>query len=219
VNVKAQALLNATAFIEETHGQPALRDIIRSCSPAVRDRYTSAIAIDWHPLAELVEFLDVAELKLGTGDGKLCEQIGAAGARINLRGVTTRLVFYVARPEFLIKRIAQLWTRFNDAGAMELLDVDDHSSLIEVTGVPAPHWLFCCTLTGWAREVVSATGGAHARSRHIECRARGATRCLWRQTWTGESLPTMAERDVEAATRRSNLPSSMPPSKKGPPGD
>jgi len=214
MNVKAQGLLNAATWIEEHYGQPGLRDVLRACSPEVRDRYTSAIAINWHPMSELVEFLAVAERLLGRNDGKLAEEIGAAGAKVNMRGSFARLLFYVAKPEFLMKRIAQLWSQFNDAGSMELISIDDYSSVIEVKGVPDPQWLFCCTLTGWAREVVTAMGGHEARSRHIECRTRGAQRCVWKQTWTGVSVKDAAEHEVERASRRFRADSAPPPTSK-----
>jgi hypothetical protein len=218
MNVKAQGLLNAATWLEQTYGQAALRDVVRACSPEVRDRYTSAISINWHPMSELVEFLGSAEKLLGTGDGKLAEEIGAAGARMNMRGSFARLLFYIAKPDFLMKRIAQLWSQFNDAGSMELLHIDDFSSSIEVKGVPEPSWLFCCTLTGWAREVVTAMGGQDARSRHIECRARGAKRCVWKQVWQGVSVKEAAAREVEQAQRR--FGSMPPPADKPPkPGD
>ena len=90
MNIKAQGLFNAAKWIEKELGQAALRDVLRACSPAVRDRYTTAIVINWHPLEEFVEFLEVAERLLGRGDGKLAEQVGAAGARENLRGAMVR---------------------------------------------------------------------------------------------------------------------------------
>ncbi len=220
MNVKAQGLLNAAQWIEQTYGQPALRDVVRSCGPAVRDRYTSAIAIEWHPISELIEFLGAAETVLGKGDGKLAEEIGAAGARTNMRGSFARMLFYIAKPEFLMKRIATLWSQFNDAGSMQLLHIDDFSSTIEVKGVPEPSWLFCCTLTGWGREVVRAMGGSDPRSKHVECRARGAQRCVWKQTWTGVSANEAAAREAERASTRFRGAASAPPSRpRKPEGD
>jgi hypothetical protein len=217
VNVKAQGLLNAATWIEEHYGQAGLRDVIRACSPHIRDRYTSAIAIEWHPMSELVEFLEIAERLLGTGDGKLAEEIGAAGAKVNMRGSFARMLFYVAKPDFLMKRIAQLWSQFNDAGSMELISIDDYSSVIEVRAVPNPEWLFCCTLTGWAREVVSAMGGHDSKSRHTECRARGGQRCIWKQTWSGVSVKDAAEREVETASKRFRAADPVSPPKSVPP--
>ena len=179
MNVKAQGLLNAVKWVEDEYGTSALREIIRACSPAVRERYVSAIAINWHPLEELDEFLGVADKVLGQGDGRIAEQIGAAGARANMKGVVIRFAFYVSRPEFLMKRVAGLWKQFNDQGMMRLLDVSASSLRIEVVDVPVPSWLFCCTITGWSREVALAVAMAHPTARHIECRARGGARCIW----------------------------------------
>ncbi|MEO7094473.1 MAG: hypothetical protein ABI175_14555 [Polyangiales bacterium] len=208
MNIKAQGLLNAAKWIEAEFGQGALRDVIRACSVEVRDRYTSAIAINWHPMEEFVEFLEVADRILGRGDGRIAEEIGAAGARKNMKGAMLRLVFYLAKPEFLMKRITQLWRQFNDEGSMDLLHLDDYSSSIEVRGVTNPQFLFCATLTGWSREVAIALGGANPVVRHTECRARGASKCIWQLRWTGASTTQMVQKN----TPPSVFPPPPPPS-------
>src|SRR5262249_61532696 len=98
---------------------------------------------------------------------------------MNLRGAMLRLVFYLAKPEFLMKRVAQLWRQFNDEGQMLLTHFEDYSSGLEVKGLTKPYWLFCCTLTGWAREVTRAAGGVTPHVKHVERRAPGGQRCLW----------------------------------------
>ncbi len=179
MQVKAQGLFNAAKWVEAEFGQPALRDVLRACSPAVRERYTSAIVINWHPMEELVEFLEVTERMLGRGDGRLAELIGAAGARENLRGAMARAALYLANPEFMMKRVASLWSQFNDEGSMEMTKFLPDEMSIEVKGVSGPHWLHCCTITGWAAEVAAHFGWRTPTAKHPRCRAKGDTRCIW----------------------------------------
>ena len=209
MQIKAQGLLNAAEWIEEQYGQASLRDVIRACGPEVRDRYTSAIAINWHPMAEFVEFLEVADRLLGRGDGRIAEEIGAAGARKNMKGAMLRLAFYLSKPDFLMKRITQLWRQFNDEGSMELLHIDEFSSSIEVKGVTRPQWLFCCTLTGWSREVSNALGGQHPVVKHTDCRARGQSRCIWQLKWTGLARSAMVTKNAVPSVFPPGPPSSM----------
>ncbi len=186
MNVKLQGLLNAADWIEATYGTEELESILDACSPTVAERYRERIAINWHPKSEFVELLDQAERRLGTGDGKVAAEIGAAGARKNLSGSVARALFYVARPQFLMRRVAGLWSRFNDEGTMEvpLFDNDGHLQM-EVKGVPDPHVLFCATITGWCREFATRFRAHHPVVEHVECRARGDARCLWDARWDG----------------------------------
>jgi hypothetical protein len=179
MNIKAQGLFNAAKWIEKELGQAALRDVLRACSPAVRDRYTTAIVINWHPVEEFVEFLEVAERLLGRGDGKLAEAVGAAGARENLRGAIVRAAAFIANPEFMMKRVASLWSQFNDEGSMEIIKFDPEEMVVEVKGLETTHWLFCCTLTGWMAEVALHFGWKSASAKHVKCRSKGDARCLW----------------------------------------
>lgn len=172
-------MLNAAKWVDEEYGTSTLQEVVRACSPAVRERYVSAIAINWHPLEELVEFLGAADRIIGHGDGRIAEHIGAAGARANMRGVVVRFAFYVAKPEFLVQRLANLWRQFNDEGTMRFTEVSEAALKVEVLDLSTPNWLFCCTITGWAREVMRAVGVANPTARHVECRARGQARCIW----------------------------------------
>lgn len=176
---QSAGLFNAAKWIESAFGQAALRDVLRSCSPEVRDRYTSAIVINWHPVEELIEFLEVSEKLLGRGDGRIAEQIGAAGARENLRGAMARAALYLANPEFMMKRVASLWSQFNDEGSMEISKFLPNEMTIEVKGVGAPHYLHCCTITGWASEVAMHFGWRSAVAKHTRCRAKGDAGCVW----------------------------------------
>jgi len=182
MQVKAQGLLNAARHIEALYGRDALGLVLRAASPALRETYTSAIAINWHPLAELCEFVDLAEAQLGDGTGKLAEEIGAAGSRANLKGVVVRLAVYLTKPTFLMTRIAGLWRQFNDEGEMILVEMSATRAVLEVRGLAEPRATFCHVLTGWVGEVSRTLGAEISTVRHTQCRARGASRCLWEVT-------------------------------------
>jgi hypothetical protein len=182
MKVKAQGLLNAAKYIEETYGRNALGEVLRACSPAVRETYTSSIAINWHELEELCEFVDVASAKLGDGGSSMAEAIGAAGARANLKGVLNRVAFYAAKPTFLMTRVASMWSQFNDEGSMTVVEMTGERATLEVKGVKQPRATFCNVLTGWAMEVTRGMGAEGVSARHPHCRARGGTRCIWEVT-------------------------------------
>ena len=55
---------------------------------------------------------------------------------------------------------------------------------IEVRDVPEPSEVFCALLTGWTREVARASAHVDAIVKHPQCRAKGATRCLWSVVWS-----------------------------------
>lgn len=179
MQVKAQGILNAGKYLETRYGQRALANVLRAVSPAVRETYTSSIAINWHPLEELCELVDVAEAQLGDGSGALAQAVGAAGARANLQGVLLRMALYLAKPTFLMTRIAGMWRQFNDEGSMELLEMTPEHASIEVHGVNPPLKTFCHIMTGWVGEVARALGAAQIVVHHPQCRARGQARCVW----------------------------------------
>jgi hypothetical protein len=183
VQIKAQGLLNAAKWIEEEYGRDSLGLVVRACSPEVRERYMSAIAINWHPMEELVEFVETADRMLGRGNGKLAENIGAAGARANMKGVVARMALYLAQPQFFIRRVAGLRSQFNDEGEMLVNHLDDRYGQLEIRGVTTPHPIFCGVLTGWIRELATGMGIITPAVRHTQCVCRGEGHCYWDVRW------------------------------------
>jgi hypothetical protein len=211
VQVKAQALLNAARYIETQYGREALSQVVRACSEPVRDRYVSAIAINWHPVEEFVEFIEVADKMLGRGDGKLMEEVGAAGARANMKGIAVRIAFYMAQPDFFFRRVAGLWHQFNDEGEMVTHFIAERSGSIEVVGIKKPNAAFCMTLNGWIREVATALGIQDPVPRHSECRGRGDARCMWDVRWTALRAGAEGAREArESIDRLKSRPRTSP---------
>ncbi|HEX8790253.1 MAG TPA: hypothetical protein VF765_04825 [Polyangiaceae bacterium] len=184
VLTKAQGLVSTIKWIEATYGRAALDEVLAACSPAVRARCASVLAIEWVPVAEVVEFVGAADRLLSTGTGKLAEAAGEAGAREGVRSPLLRAAFYLAKPEFLMRRTASVWSQYCDSGEMHVRTFDARAATFEVTGADETHPIFCALLTGWLREIARATGVVSPAVRHAECLARGQERCLWELRWT-----------------------------------
>jgi hypothetical protein len=185
VNVKAQGLLNGAAWVREKFGEEALARVLAECTPAVRERCATAIAINWHPREELDQFMTAAERVLGKGDGAIPEAMGAASAKLNLRHMGLRLAFFLARPEFLMRRVAGVWRQFNEEGEMIVREFVAGRMLAEQVGIARPSFAICCSITGWLHEAGIAVGMRVLSTTHTECRARGDRRCVWLLEWSG----------------------------------
>ena len=191
MKIKAQGLLNAAKWVEETHGRDALAQVLDACPDHVREQYVVAINLNWHPVEEFVAFIAAAERVLGDRTGKIAEEFGAAGAESNMRGMLPRIALYLARPQFLMERAAKIWRQFNDEGAMDLLHIDERSAVLELRGVEGLDVLFCAVLTGWCRTIATRVSTQEAVARHVECMGRGDRRCIWEVRW--RPLPAAPE--------------------------
>jgi hypothetical protein len=183
MNVKAQGLLNAAAHLEEVYGRDTLGQILRDCRPDTRERYMTATAIEWHPVEEFTDLLDQAERHLGTGNGRIAQELGAAGARRNMSGFLRKAAFYLARPDYALRRVAGAWSQFNDEGQMEIREATPGGCVVEVSGIGVPDPLFCAALTGWVAVLAERIGAPSPRATHPECLGRGGARCVWRASW------------------------------------
>jgi hypothetical protein len=103
-----------------------------------------------------------------------------------------RLAFFLGRRDFLMRRVAGVWRQYNEQGEMSVRELGGDRMLAELTGVPKPDWFVCCSITGWMHEAGLATGMKRLASRHTECRARGAARCLWELQWDGSPPSTQS---------------------------
>ena len=186
MQIKAQGLLNGAEWVLETHGSAALSDVLGRCGPQVRERYMSAIAIEWHDAAEFEEFLRAAEQCLGGLPGSVARSIGAAGAQRNMKGFMRRLGFYVARRDYALARVAAAWRQFNDQGEMSLEFVKSSECTMSVTNAELPGPFFCETLTGWCGVLGEHVGMKRPKVTHESCRSRGHGSCMWKLRWDGE---------------------------------
>jgi hypothetical protein len=179
MRVKAQGFLNAAEYIEHKFGRDELGNVLRECTPVLRERFTSVIAIDWQEMGEFCDFIETAERVLTQPEGQLAEAIGAAGARANTKGMFLRAAFYIGKPDYLLRRVAGMWRQFNDEGAMTVLEMGGQHARLEIVGVTPPRTTFCSVLTGWVGEISRSLRVLDARVQHSQCRARGGKRCLW----------------------------------------
>jgi hypothetical protein len=175
--------MNAMAWLEAAHGQDAVARVLRRCSPAVNERYISAIAIEWHDFDEFVQVLEAIEAEVGRGDGRTAFASGRYSAEQNTRGLMKRALFYLASPEYLMRKAAGLWRQYNECGDLLLCNIDSQQVLLELRGLPRPHELLCESLSGWMQVVAEAIGARGAHTVHPTCRLRGAARCLHRIDW------------------------------------
>ncbi len=185
MNVKLQGLLNAVEHVERTYGEAARDRSLAGVSPEIARRVTEGIAINWHPMAELVEFIRAAASAVQRDPEQLGEEVGAAGARKNLEGSLKTALFMLATPAFLVRRAAGLWSQFNDEGSMDVVHVEKNFMIVEIRGVPEPDAVFCATLTGWWKVAGERFRARGAEVQHVQCRARGGDRCLWHLRWKG----------------------------------
>ena len=178
MNVKLQAMQNCARWVEAEYGRRALERALDRCRPETRDRVDSGIAIEWIPMAELMEFYEAVVDVVGAGDRKLLRLSGASSARKNFRSLVGRAATLILSPEAVLKRASALWRQYNDRGELRLIELSPGLCRLEVFGVPRPHWGFCMSLLGWSDELARAVGWKNPSVTHPECRAEGQQRCV-----------------------------------------
>ena len=188
MQIKAQALINGTAWVLKTHGEQALSRILANCSPAVRERYMTAIAIEWHEGSELEEFLQATERFLSAPTGSVAREIGAAGATHNMKGFMRRLAFYVARQDYGLARVGAAWRQFNSEGQMTIRIAKEGECVVRVLDADLPGPLFCETLTGWCAVVGEHVGMRAPQVLHDSCRFRNDAECSWKMRWRPDQV-------------------------------
>jgi hypothetical protein len=184
LRIKLQGLLNGVDEIRDRYGDAGLARVLAECSAPVREHARSGIAIEGHPRAEFDDFLAACEHVHGSGDGRIAAAVGARGARQNTRGWVKPTLLFLLNPQWVLQKAASTWHRFNDAGSMRLVELDNGRCSIEVAEVPDPNPLFCAALSGWAEVMCERVGFKNVGIDHPICRARGQARCVWHASWT-----------------------------------
>jgi hypothetical protein len=107
--------------------------------------------------------------------------------------VLARAAFYLANRDYLLRRVAAMWSQYNDQGAMHVLAVTEGRVELDVTGVSPVNPMFCRVLTGWVYAVGCALGGSGKSGRHLSCIARGGDSCRWEFLRASDKVKTRPE--------------------------
>lgn len=184
VNVKGTAIAGRRQYVLRYHGENKLKEVLARLKDqdAARRLETGALKSAWYPFDFFVDLTETIDRVVGKGDGKLYRAMAAQTAEDDLSTVY-KVFFRILQPMYIVQKAAQLWSAYYTSGKMQPSQLAPGTIEFEIVNFETPHWAHCESVLGWAERSIQLTGVKGVHSDHVECRAKGASRCRFRVFW------------------------------------
>jgi hypothetical protein len=185
-SVSGRALLGVIRSVKERSGDDGLARVLRAAGPVTADALKTRVrASEWYPYASLVGLLRAADREIGTGDKRICRELGTSAGRRDI-GTAFRIFAAVASPERLIRGCHRVWPAYyRDAGTMEALAWEPERTVLRISGFAGMHPTHCRLMEGWMIATMEAIGcKVNDDARETQCMSRGGAFHEFFCTWS-----------------------------------
>ncbi len=140
------------------------------------------VASAWYPYEAFAALGRAIEKVHGKGDLAVVREFGRRGAVRDL-GTTFRIISAITSLEFFLNRLQILWSKYTDAGRMQLVELKDKRFLVQLQDFPGIDATHCASTEGWIEGMGVAMGASGMKARQTRCVHRGDALCEFEGTW------------------------------------
>jgi hypothetical protein len=183
--LKGLTILQCREHILARYGEAALSRIKAAMSPAaLASIYADdLLSTDWIEVTHGLEHLEAFDRVLGKGDGRTGELMIREITAQHFNGVYRATLATAATPVNVLERSSRVWSRIYDRGE-SCIEVHSPTSvtklILDCPDLPLRHEALTMP---YYEELVRQCGGRDVVCEHVECVARGATRCATKVRW------------------------------------
>ncbi|MCP4652657.1 MAG: hypothetical protein GY858_04660 [Candidatus Omnitrophica bacterium] len=181
--VKGNQIKLALAFLKENFGNNAFEKIKQQLDPEIGEILSRPILdISRVPEKAYIQLLITAEKVFGTGDNKVCHDIGHYLA---LKSVPTfyQIFIKLGDPFFVIKRSASFWKNVHSSGTLTFKPNGPNSTIGKLVGFAYPCKEFCESLLGYFEGICVVCGYKPKSAIETKCVTEGADSCEYIFEW------------------------------------
>ncbi len=181
--VKGAVLLARRALVEKEFGDRAWREVLEALPEPDRERLGGTLlTTSWYPF-ELNERLDAAIVaRVGKGDPKIFEAIGARSAQENLSG-PHRAFLTPGNPQRFMSGAGRIYNFYYDTGYRVYEPSGPTSGVMTTYEAGTFSETDCLTVIGWYKKALEMCGAENVVIEEEVCRARGGEHCRYRIGW------------------------------------
>lgn len=184
VHSKGIAVTARLHYVQEKFGPEGYARLLASLPEEDRGLIEARILPHaWVPFGLFVRINVEADRLFGAGDLKLCFDMGAYGAELNLPRVF-RLFYRLGTPMFIFGKAAKLWRAHYDSGQMVTWRDPAGRVHLEIRDFEEPHRAHCQSVLGWMHKSVELSGAKVVRAEELRCRTRGDPACELAIDWS-----------------------------------
>ena len=182
--VKGVALLSRIQMLRDKFGQEAYDQVMQGVTAETRALLTGGalLSSSWYDADSFKDLNQTIFRVMRAKEPDIMQKLGEFTAELSLSTIHKVKVKENA-PEETIKRVPGLWSAFHDTGDIEITNVGPGEIIMTMKNYGLPHREFCQNLLGWARKLISLSGGKNATAVETICVTRGDEHCEIHIKW------------------------------------
>ncbi|HVT05414.1 MAG TPA: hypothetical protein VHL58_18795 [Thermoanaerobaculia bacterium] len=186
ITVKATPFRAMRKFMESELTPPQRESVLAQLSSefpeyAARMRGGTIMASDRLPLVMVNRLTELLAKTVGQPLEEFAKRAGALGAEEAVNTVLKIMISFFS-PQRMLDKTPTIWKTLYSHGDL-LVEHTDTTATVELKNLPTQSIAGCGRITGWFEWLAMKTGAKDVNVNHLECRARGGTRCIWKLVW------------------------------------
>lgn len=179
--IKGFAIRGLLKSLKESGG--TIPAVLAALPPGARAAFDQPIvASAWYPYETFAALGQAIVQVHGTGDPAVVRDFGRRAAARDL-GTTFRIISAITSLEFFLNRLQILWSKYTDAGRMQLAELEANRFLVRLEDFPHIDLTHCVSTEGWIEGMGTAMGARGMQARQTRCVHRGDPLCEFEGSW------------------------------------
>jgi len=178
---KGVGFFSVIAFVRERFGDDGWQQVLSTLPDADQSEFAGMIPMGWYSLDMYSRLLRQLVVVHGQTSGRLLEECGAFSAEQDLTTLYKAFLRF-ADPGLTLDQSVKLWRRFHDTGVWRV-ERDDKRAVGTLTEWGCSDEHLCRELCGYLATLIGMSRGKDAAVQHRDCRARGASACVFAASW------------------------------------
>jgi hypothetical protein len=182
---KAVSVLDANEYILAKYGPEALEKVKAALSEEDQKVLfaRNLMPITWIDVNTVLRHLIAQDQVLGGGDFTYAEAMMRHIALKQINGFY-RLLLRFSKPESLIEKAPQIWSRYFDTGNLTVEAIQTGSASLKLTEFPDLPLHHEQLSIPFMKEILAQAGAKNCTCQHPKCIARGDQHCLFQLAWS-----------------------------------
>ena len=180
---KGYTIGGAMAFVGARYGNEGRQKVLARLDPECRALAQGGfVPGGWYPMKHQVAVYEAIDRTFGSGDFRLCWQIGQFTAEYELSTIHKMLIRF-GKPEHILRISGMLWGMYYSTGKMALENVAGGSAVAILRGFNPISKALCMDIAGWMERSLELTGAKDVHIVHSTCFMDGKGECRYEGSW------------------------------------
>jgi len=180
--VKATRWLDAKEYLVKTYKQEGVDQVFQALDKEDQHIFSRPIVpISWLDYSAYMRYMLTADKILGKCDHQLIARSAEYACDKQFKGIYKFFISFT-KPEFVLKRVSQVWRQFHSDGELNLNSISDKAGELKLIGFPDIPKYHELSHSPYMKRIMELSSAKNVQVNHPKGMVRGDDQCLFKFT-------------------------------------